>query len=380
MNSETQIINLEEINANALPELQGWKEKQEALVKENPFIEITDNTTYTEAKKRRTALVKGRTTITNQDKLIASKLKDFRSKVSDASKELIAITLPHEEKQQEEVKRYEAKKEQERIEKQRKEEERKQNIKNKIDEIFESWKSAINNFNFNQIEEINIVEALSEIDTEQFEEYIVSFNEMTRRLVEFFESKKASLQIQEEQRIEAERLAEERKRIEAEQKAEQERLAEERKKLAKEQRIAREKAEAEAEEKRKEQERIDAENQRKADELAKKEAEIQAEKDRLAKLEADRLAKEEKERKAKEETERKKREEEEKKKAEEIRLKRIEELKPDKEKIQKAIDSIQITEEATKIKNKDLKDFYQKTVSEVEAMKETLTKALQKLN
>lgn len=339
MNSETQIINLEEINANALPELQGWKEKQEALVKENPFIEITDNTTYTEAKKRRTALVKGRTTITNQDKLIASKLKDFRSKVSDASKELIAITLPHEEKQQEEVKRYEAKKEQERIEKQRLEEERKQNIKNNIDEIFESWKSAINNFNFNQIQEINIVETLSEIDTEQFEEFTPDFNEKTRTLVQLFSEKKSQLQIQEEQRIEAERLAEERKKLEEEQ------------------RIAKEKAEAEAEEKRKEQERIDAENQRKADELAKKEAEIQAEKDRLAKLEADRLAKEEAEKKAKEETERKKREEEEKKKAEEIRLKRIEELKPDKEKLVAYVESLSFTIEKPILKDETLKTF-----------------------
>lgn len=357
MKQETQIINLEEISANALPELQGWKEKQEALVKENPFIEITDNTTYTEAKKRRTALVKGRTTITNQDKLIASKLKDFRSKVSDVSKELIAITLPHEEKQQEEVKRYEAKKEQERIEKQRLEEERKQNIKNKIDEIFESWKTKINNFNFIQIQGVNIVEELSEIDTEQFEEFTPDFNEKTRTLVQLFLEKKSQLQIQEEQRIEAERLEKERKRIEAEQKAEQKRLAEERKKLEEEQRIAKEKAEAEAKEKRKEQERIDAENQRKADELAKKEAEIQAEKDRLAKLEAERLEKEEEERKAKEEAERKKREEEEKKKAEEIRLKRIEELKPDKEKLVAYVESLSFTIEKPILKDETLKTF-----------------------
>lgn len=362
MNSETQIINLEEINANALPELQGWKEKQEALVKENPFIEITDNTTYTEAKKRRTALVKGRTTIANQDKLIASKLKEFRSKVANTSKELIAITLPHEEKQQEEVKKYETKKEEERQEKIRKEEERKQNIKNNIDEIFESWKTKISQFTWITIQEVNIVEVLSEIDTEQFEEFTPDFNEKTRTLVQLFSEKKSQLQIQEEQRIEAERIAEERKKLEEEQ------------------RIAKEKAEAEAEEKRKEQERIDAENKRKADELAKKEAEIKAEREKIEKEKADQLAKEEAERKAKEEAERKKREEEEKKKAEAIRIKRIEELKPDKEKIQKAIDSIKVTVEATKIKDEVLKDFYQKTVIEIEAMKETLTNALHRLN
>ncbi len=116
------IISLEQIDANKLPELQGWKEKQEQLVKDNPFMEITDNTTYAEAKKRRTALVSGRTEIQKADKLIASKLKDFRNKVSQISNSLIEISKPHEEKQQEEVKRYEAVKEQERQEKIRLEE------------------------------------------------------------------------------------------------------------------------------------------------------------------------------------------------------------------------------------------------------------------
>ena len=113
----TELIQIEKIQANFLPELQGWKEKQEVLVKENPFLKIEDNKTYNEAKKRRTSLVAGRTTIQNQDKLIASKIKKFRSNVAEASRELIAITQPHEERQQEEVKRYEQIKADEKAEK-----------------------------------------------------------------------------------------------------------------------------------------------------------------------------------------------------------------------------------------------------------------------
>ena len=59
-------LQLSDLKVNNLPELQGWKEKQEKLVSENPFVEITDNKTYEVACKRRTALLKGRTELEKQ--------------------------------------------------------------------------------------------------------------------------------------------------------------------------------------------------------------------------------------------------------------------------------------------------------------------------
>lgn len=70
---ETALIELDSLDANMLPELNGWKDTQLKVVEENPYISIEDFKSYEEAKKNRTALVTARTTIQNQEKLIASK-------------------------------------------------------------------------------------------------------------------------------------------------------------------------------------------------------------------------------------------------------------------------------------------------------------------
>jgi hypothetical protein len=371
-----QIIILDDINANSLPELQGWKEKQESLVKENPFISVTDNKTFEEAKKRRTALLKGRTEIEKQDKLVASKLKEFRGKVSEASKELILITTPHEEKQQTEVKRYEELKAKEKAEKERIEAERKQAIKDSITSIFQEWKTAISNLTFEGLEEFLMIDILADADTSKFEEFELDFAEKVQILTNLFNEKKQQLEISEKQRVESENLKKEREELERKQKLEDERLKKERKQFEKEQKLAKEKAEKEAENKRKEQEKIDAENKRKADEIAKKEAELQVEKDRLAKIESDRLAKEKADKKAKEDAERKVQEEKEIKERKQAVKERLEALQPDKEKLQKVIDSICINAKRPELQDTNAIEFYNKLESEIEAMKISFSNSL----
>ena len=117
--AEVSII--EKLDANNLPEFNGWIEKQKTLVKDNPFILITDNKTYELACKSRTNLLKGRTELEKQETAIASKVMSFRKQVGFKTKELIEITLPNEEAQQFEVKRWEGIKEAEKAEKERKE-------------------------------------------------------------------------------------------------------------------------------------------------------------------------------------------------------------------------------------------------------------------
>lgn len=355
--NNNEIIVIDEIKANSLPELQGWKEKQEALVKENPFLPITDHKSYEEAKKRRTALVKGRTEIEKQDKLVASKLRELRGKISETSKELISISLPHETKQQEEVKRYEEKKAQEKAEKERLEAERKQKIKDEINSIFGEWKSAINGMDYTSLKGFPMQGVLADIDTSQFEEFELDFAEKVQALTALFNEKKGQLEIAEKQRLEDERLKKEREALEEEKKQ------------------AREKAEKEAEEKRKEQEKIDAENKKKAEELAKKEAEIEEEKKRLAKKEAEVKAKEEAERAAKEKAEK----EAEEKAQEEAAKKREEALQPDKKKLQKVIDSIKINAEKPNLKDGEAVEFYNKLEQEIQALKENLSNCLTNL-
>lgn len=222
-------ITLDNLNASNLPELAGWKEKQTELVKDNPFIEIVDNKSFEIAKQRRTALLKGRTSIEAQDKLIASKLTNFRKDVKSISDELISITLPHEEKQQNEVKRYEQIKENERLEKERLENERIERIKNKVSE-FESLcydiiqKSTIENINDNKSK----LDVLFNTDFD-FEEYEILFDQAKERIQSQFDVKCSDIQEKENQRIENERLAREKAESDAKLKAMEEEREKERK-------------------------------------------------------------------------------------------------------------------------------------------------------
>ena len=130
-----ETLSIEKFNEHQLPELAGLKEKQLAVVKENPFLKITDTKTYDEARKRRTALRTARTEIEKQDKLIVQKINDFKNRVKSVSQNLIDITKPHEDKQQDEITIWEQEKERERQEKIRIEEERKQNIQQSIKDL-----------------------------------------------------------------------------------------------------------------------------------------------------------------------------------------------------------------------------------------------------
>lgn len=253
---ETQLITLDQVNVRNLPELQGWKEKQHQIVKENPFVAITDNKSYEEGKKNRTALVTARTDIQKQDKLIASKLKELRAESGKVASELIEITLPHEEKQQEEVKKYEAEKEAERLEKERIERERKQKIQNSINSFYDSWKAGIKELKFKNIEAFQndlsaAIESKSEEDLEEFE---MDLAEKSRLLNEQLTERVDYLEREEANRVEREKLAKERAEYEAkkaqeeaERKAQEEKEREEREADARELAIQRQELEAERE-------------------------------------------------------------------------------------------------------------------------------------
>lgn len=357
-----ELIQIDQIEAQFLPELQGFREKLESLVEENPFLEIEDNKTYEEAKKRRTALVTGRTSIQNQDKLIASKIKDFRSKVSDASKELILITQPHEEKQQNEVRRYERIRAEEIIRKQKIEAERKENIKNNIEAIYNVWKVAISNLKFSETPSFSMDDSLAEIDTDKFEEYEFDFAEKSQLLKKLLTEKMESLTITEKQRLEDERLKAERQKLEEEKLIAREKYEKEETDRKKKQRLEDEKrAESQA--------KIDAENKKFADILAKKETEIANEKARLAKIEEVRLAKTEADKQAKIEKENKIKE-----------AKRVKALQPDKDKLKSIIGAINISSEIPQIKDESAKEFLSTIQSKITQLKSYLLTELETIN
>ncbi|MGV3698291.1 hypothetical protein [Flavobacterium sp.] len=332
-----KLIKLEELEASMFPELQGWKEKQEEIVKANPFVTIVDNKTYEEAKKNRTALVTARTTIEKQDKLIASKLTDIRKKVSVTTKELIDITQPHEDKQQEEVKRYEQIKEQERIEKERIDQERKDAIQSKIETIYLTEKAKIDNLQFDGIDAINkdFEDNLFKTDVAQFEEFELQFASKVNLIKQQLAEKSTLLTEKENQRVEAERLAKEKAEFEVEKQAKADADKKER-----EEREAAQKA-------------IDKAN-------AEKEAELKAKEKELAEKEAQAKAKEDAEKQAKADAEAKQKAEKEAKAKADAEEKRLNELKPDREKAMLYIESLRFTSEFPELKNQEIADALMK--------------------
>lgn len=221
---EEKGLRLDDLKVSSLPELQGWKEKQEQLVIDNPFIEIIDNKSYEIACKSRTSLVKGRTELEKQDKLIASKLTTFRKDVKSETESLIAITLPSEEKQQEEVKRYEnikalAKAEEERIER-----ERVEKIEKKISDFESDSYKIIQETNIGNVEEHKTMLDAFVNDEFDYEEYEIMFEQARIRVQSYWDNKCDEIQEKEQQRLENERLKELNLEIERKAKELQDRL------------------------------------------------------------------------------------------------------------------------------------------------------------
>jgi hypothetical protein len=356
MSTQT-LIQIDQIDVNDLPELHGMKEKQLQIVKENPFVEITDNKTYEEAKKTRTTLVTARTEIQNQDKLIASKIKKFREAVAVVSEGLISITKPHEEKQQSEVKRWEEIKEQEKQEKLRIEEERKNKIRDSINSLYDEALQKINKLSFETIDSLKVdfEQNLFQTDVAQFEEFELDFNEKIILVKNTLSSKITALEEAEAHRLEKIKMEEERKKLEeaqakleADQKAEAEKQA--KIQAENEKKILQERAELAAE-----KEKQEAELKAKEENLRKEREEIEAEKQRLAKIEAEKTAKDEAERKVIEEAERVAKEAADAEKRAKAEAARLEALKPEKQKVVEFLQSLQYTIADPEINDEKLK-------------------------
>lgn len=199
--TSTEVSIIEKLNANNLPELIGWKEKQETLLKENPYVEITDSKTYDLACKSRTNLLKGRTELEKQDKAIASKVAAFRKEVGGKTQELIEITLSAEQTQQNEVKRWEGIKEAEKAEKERLENERIDAIKNKAVELESLALEVIQKMTYSSIISDSDKVAKSMETDFDFQEYYILFTNANSRVLSALEEKVKDLTQRENDRI-----------------------------------------------------------------------------------------------------------------------------------------------------------------------------------
>lgn len=314
MQSNEKSLEVIQFEFKNLPAYAGAKERQEQLVKENPFVEITDAATYAEAKKRRTALRQGRYELQNGQKLITQKINEFKKDVEAETLRLINITKEHEEAQQEEIIRFDAEKERLRQERAEKERARIHGIMNQINAFKATQNAAIENASLGTIKAIIQDIEATNLEVEEFGD---KFQEEKTALLADAAKKLKSLEEYEEIRKMREEAEAERKRMLEEKKA----LELEYKKQAEEARL---KHEAEAAKMKEERLAIEKEKAAIAEQQAKIKAQEEAE--ARAKAEAaEKLKKEEAAAKVKAEAE-----------------KRQAELRPDKEKIVEALNSLQL--------------------------------------
>jgi len=196
-------VELMTIDPKNIKELSGWEVKQNELVKNHPFVKITDNETYEEAKKNRTALRTGRTDIQKQDTSIGSFFRELRSKTKKIADSLIDITKPHEDKQQAEIDVWEAKKAEEKAEKERIEQERIDAIKKVISDCDQNITEVIDGMTFETIKESRdkCVDFIAIAGKTEFEEFDVLFEDMVERQQKNINETIERLKKAEEQRL-----------------------------------------------------------------------------------------------------------------------------------------------------------------------------------
>ncbi|KUF38995.1 hypothetical protein AS361_03875 [Myroides marinus] len=212
-NNQSQEFSLDTFKVSALKEVQNKREQQLKIVEDNPYIEITDNETFTNAKKNRTALVTARTSLEKEQKLVINKVKEnITTPITKLYTEFIDITKPHEEKQQAEVKRWEDIKEQERLEKVRLEEERKQKHVNNIKEIISTISEQIKKLDYATSLTYQVTPILNgeEVTIEIFEEYGTTLLSELESLKFSLSARQSTLKEQENLRLERESLENER--------------------------------------------------------------------------------------------------------------------------------------------------------------------------
>jgi hypothetical protein len=172
MSKETEKTGLELLKVESLPAFIDAKAKQEKLVEENPFVEIGNHASYEQAKKNCHNLLKGRTSIEKEIKMITAKVNDFKADVKEKGEELIVITKVPEQKQKNSIKAYEEAKAEEKRKKQQEEKDRIDAIKARIEDFKNTTIKAINDATLETIEGLAADMAITELDVSEFEELL----------------------------------------------------------------------------------------------------------------------------------------------------------------------------------------------------------------
>ena len=235
------LVKIESLTPESLVAIKQRQVELKQLVKENSYIGCTQDN-YEEAKKRRTALRKGRTNIQNEVKMICSKLAGVSRGIKDAGDSLISIVQKAEDKQQNSVVAFEEEKERIRQEKIRLEQERKDKLKEEITFWLGGMNDQISQAQTSKdLEKLKNEILLVQVSEEAQQEFPSDISWAKTQLELKFNNRVAQIELQ-EQRAEQEKLRKEKEALEK--KAEKERLEHEKRELkqkAEQEKIQREK-------------------------------------------------------------------------------------------------------------------------------------------
>lgn len=202
--TKLEIIDLSKFKSENLPELQGKKESIAELIKNNPIKDVTDNSSYEDMKKSRTAVKTLRTGLENEKKDVIRKIKTVVIDAVGNEYDLLITDVRSEENQrQEKVTIWEDFKEKERQDKLHLEEQRIANIKKNIGEFRQKWENRVSELQFSDIQNLQdaYLASVMEFDRKSLEEYDVLFLQSIDYLDGIIKNKTATLQEQEQIRI-----------------------------------------------------------------------------------------------------------------------------------------------------------------------------------
>jgi len=225
------------LDYNKLLNIEEGRTSQLKLLKDNPYIEITNNQTYLLAKMRRTGLLKGRTNIQGVEKKMATQIRKFRTFIGDTANGLIDVTIEAEKKQQIEIDRWEVIRVEKKAEKERLDAERKAKHEQNIADFKKMWEDMIDEVQFKDIMDMQAIAEKVAGVTGDFDEFNEVFELVKVEIIEeYIPKKQDALQLAEDQRVlkveqdallKAQAEQEEKERVIKEEKAEVDRIAKE---------------------------------------------------------------------------------------------------------------------------------------------------------
>ena len=148
---KTEVLEVTVMQPEQFSILEGLEKKQNEIVKQFPFVAITDKKTYEDAKRHRTALLTASTTVEKDEKTFGKAANDLIKKIREKVTSYAKITRDEYDKQQAEVERYEKILQEELDRKAKIAKEREDGIKANIQTLIDGYNAEIEKMTFETI-------------------------------------------------------------------------------------------------------------------------------------------------------------------------------------------------------------------------------------